>query len=613
MFVVHLRVQRHAHSLSLSEVPLVVGMALMAPAGLLLAQTLGVGMVLGFHRRQRAFRLAFNLAQRFSTTVFAILAFHGVLSFGDSSWGVVWIAGIMAVLLADGLAGVLINTGIVLAEGDSLKRSERASTLFDGVVGVGTVFALANAALGLLTTMMIAEHPSGVLLVLSPAATTFLAGRAYSKVQRQHDDLTRLFEGTGLAQSSLDLETMLGRILAHAREMFRADVAEVVLFPQAPNEDAIGMCQDRDRPYTGLRTVHVDPWEGVTAQAVAQREGVLLARPIANPRLAAHFTRRDIRDAVVVPLLGEDEVLGTLLVGNRQGEFSTFDRDDLRLLGTFANHLAVAVQNVRLVRRLESSLTHETEMSKQKDDFVATISHELRTPLTSVQGYLKTLLRADASIGPHEQLEFLARADRQAERLRLLIEELLFAASLDAEGSTKESVIDIAELTSRVVEEAGWNLVPSRLVLSLPTDLPRLRTDREHVYRIVRNLIENALKYSPEDRPVSVSAVQADGGISLSVQDEGPGIDDSEREKIFERFYQVDQSSTRSIGGTGMGLYICRQAALAIGGRVWLERSDSEGSVFSLWLPLQSGAKDGGGSLTPGDLIRPQTEEVVRI
>jgi hypothetical protein len=288
MFVVHLRVQRHAHSLSLSEVPLVVGMALMAPAGLLLAQTLGVGMVLGFHRRQRAFRLAFNLAQRFSTTVFAILAFHGVLSFGDSSWGVVWIAGIMAVLLADGLAGVLINTGIVLAEGDSLKRSERASTLFDGVVGVGTVFALANAALGLLTTMMIAEHPSGVLLVLSPAATTFLAGRAYSKVQRQHDDLTRLFEGTGLAQSSLDLETMLGRILAHAREMFRADVAEVVLFPQAPNEDAIGMCQDRDRPYTGLRTVHVDPWEGVTAQAVAQREGVLLARPIANPRLAFH-------------------------------------------------------------------------------------------------------------------------------------------------------------------------------------------------------------------------------------------------------------------------------------------------------------------------------------
>jgi signal transduction histidine kinase len=613
MFVVHLRVQRHAHSLSLSEVPLLVGMALMAPAGLLLAQTLGVGMVLGFHRRQRAFRLAFNLAQRCCTTVFAILAFHGVLSLGDSSWGVVWIAGMVAVLLADVLAGVLINAGIVLAEGDSLRRSDRASTLFDGVVGVGTGFALANAALGLLTIMMLAEHPSGVLLVLSPAATTFIAGRAYSKVQRQHDDLTRLFEGTGLAQSSLDLETMLSRILAHAREMFRADVAEVVLFPEAPDEEAVGMSQDRDQPSAGLRAMQVDPWEGVTAQAVARREGVLLARPIANPRLAAHFTRRNIRDAVVVPLLGEDEVLGTLLVGNRQGEFSTFDQDDLRLLGTFANHLVVAVQNVRLVGRLESSLTHETEMSKQKDDFVATISHELRTPLTSIQGYLKTLLRSDTSVSPDEQLEFLARADRQAERLRRLIEELLFAASLDAEGGTKESVVDVVELVSRVVEEAGWNLAPSRLVLRLPTDLPRLRTDREHVYRIVRNLIENALKYSPEDRQVVVSAAEADGGISLSVQDDGPGIDDSEHEKIFERFYQVDQSSTRSIGGTGMGLHICRQAALAIGGRVWLERSDAEGSVFSFWLPLLRAEKHDGGALTRGDSIRPQTKEVVRI
>jgi signal transduction histidine kinase len=253
------------------------------------------------------------------------------------------------------------------------------------------------------------------------------------------------------------------------------------------------------------------------------------------------------------------------------------------------------------------------EMSKQKDDFVATISHELRTPLTSVQGYLKTLLRSDTSVSPDEQLEFLARADRQAERLRLLIEELLFAASLEAEGSTKESVVDVVELASRVVEEAGWNLVPSRLVLRLASDLPRLRTDREHVYRIVRNLIENALKYSPEDRPVVLSAAEADDGISLSVQDEGPGIDDSEREKIFERFYQVDQSSTRSIGGTGMGLYICRQAALAIGGRVWLERSDAAGSVFALWLPLRWGENNDSGALCPGDSSRRQTEEVVRI
>jgi signal transduction histidine kinase len=604
-FVVHLRVQRHAHSLSLSEVPLVVGLVLIAPAGLVIAQTLGVGMALGLHRRQRAFRLGFNLAQRCFTTVFAILVFHAVLSSGDMSWPLVSVAGVMAVLLADVLAGLLINTGILLAETEE-KGIPRISGLGDGIVGVGTLFAFANAALGLMTTMMIAEHPAGVILVLSPAATTLLAGRAYSMVKRQHEDLTQLFQGTRVAESSLDLETMLHRILVHARGMFRADVAEVILLPEGLNEAALSMSQIDDKRATDLTAVQLDPWEGVTAQVVAQREGVLLARPIANHRLAAHFAAKDIRDAMVVPLLRDDVVLGTFLVGNRQGEFSTFDRDDLKLLGTLANHLAVAIQNVRLVSRLESSLAHETEMNELKDDFIATISHELRTPLTSVQGYLKTLLHADRPFSTEEREEFLQRAESQAERLRLLIEDLLFAGTLDGAASPARTVVDVEELIQRVVGDAGWDVTPSRVALLIQSDLPAVDTAQEHVYRIVRNLLENALKYSPCDRTVTLSATTHDGGVCISVQDEGPGIEHGEQEKIFDRFYQVDQSSTRMIGGAGMGLYICRQAAQAVGGRVWLDRSDATGSTFCLWLPLAR-------TQEPSAEERPTMTDVVRI
>jgi signal transduction histidine kinase len=576
-FVVHLRVGRHAHSFSLSEVPLVVGLAFASPSTLMVAQAIGVGLTLALFRRQKPIRVGFNLAQRAFTTVVAIICFRAILHIGGSDWPVIGVAGLAAVILADMVAAILINAAIALAEGRSITLDE--------VVGVATAFAFANAALGLMATMMLAEHPMGVVLVLAPAATTFLAGRAYSTVQRRHDDLSMLFRATRLAQGSLDLDVMLSALLSHAREMFLTEVAEVLLFPGSSAAPVLRMCQDSVRSDTGLCPTQLDASEGVTARVTAEREGVLLTRPIANKHLARYFAERNIHDAMVVPLLADEAVLGTLLVGNRLGEFSTFDREDLELFQTFANHVAVAVHNASLVQRLESSLAQETEMSKLKDDFVATISHELRTPLTSVQGYLKTLLRSDMAVAPEELREFLGRADRQADRLRRLIEDLLFAAKVEASRPLQPTLVNLGELTRRVIEDSGPDIPPSRFETRLPPEGPVVRTEEEHVYRILRNLVENALKYSDADSCVTIAAHRAEEGVMLSVQDAGKGIPPAEGERIFERFYQVDQSLTRSVGGTGMGLYICRQAAEAIGARVWLERSDGCGSVFALWMP----------------------------
>jgi signal transduction histidine kinase len=386
--------------------------------------------------------------------------------------------------------------------------------------------------------------------------------------------------------------------LQHTREMFQADAAEVVLFPEEDAAPLMRMSQGTTERETGLSAVELQATEGVTARVTAEREGVLLARPISNKHLARHFEQRDIRDAMVVPLLADEGVLGTLLVGNRTGEFSTFDEHDLELFQTLANHVAVAVHNARLVERLEASLAQETEMSKLKDDFVATISHELRTPLTSVQGYVKTLLRSDVGMSADERREFLARADRQAERLRRLIEDLLFAAKVEASRSLQLTQVDVGELVRRVVEEPGTNLPPHRLVSKVPPGWLTVETAEENVYMVFRNLVENALKYSAEGSTVTIFGERLTEGVTVSVQDEGRGIIPAERERIFDRFYQVDQSMTRSVGGAGMGLYICRQAAEAVGGRVWLERSDDRGSIFSVWLPRDARPNSPGD--TPG-------------
>jgi signal transduction histidine kinase len=266
----------------------------------------------------------------------------------------------------------------------------------------------------------------------------------------------------------------------------------------------------------------------------------------------------------------------------------------------------VAIRNSRLVRRLKEALAHETEMSRLKDDFVATISHELRTPLTNVQGYVKTLLRGDIAVPAKEQREFLQHADRHAERLKHLIEDLLFASRVESSGAAGWTSVGIAGLVERVVDDRALELDPRRIVLSFPGHLPPIRSREEDVYRVIGNLIDNALKYSPSESTVAVRGRIDGAGVRISVHDRGPGIAPEERERIFERFYQVDQSLTRRVGGAGMGLYICRKAAEGLGGRVWLQRSDPTGSVFSVWLPLEPPVEtDGSADLNEVPVVVP--------
>ena len=598
VFVMHVRIAKHAHSFSLSEIPLVVGLVFFAPTHLVLAQAVGVGLALAIHRRQTPLRLAFNVGQRSVTTLIAIGAFGLVVDAGGPSWPVVCVAAFVAMLVADILAAILINVAIALSEGTRV--------VFDQVVGMGTALTFANTALALVTVMMLSLHPATVILVAVPAAATYLAGKAYADVQRKHDNLALLQRSTALAQGSLDIHEMLPPLLDHAREMFHADVAELLLWAELGGVESLSSRIGPGDQRSVMQPVTLEPTEGVWARVSAEHEGILLSRPIRNRRLADYFAGRGIHDVIVVPVLSDDEIVGTLMVANRLGDFSTFDAEDLGLLETVANHVGVAIRNSRLVRRLEEALAHETEMSRLKDDFVATISHELRTPLTNVQGYIKTLLRGDIAVPAKEQREFLEHADRHAERLKHLIEDLLFASRVESSGAAGWTSVGIAGLVERVVEDRALELDPGRIVLSFPGHLPPIRSREEDVYRVIGNLIDNALKYSPPESTVAVRGRIDGAGVRISVHDRGQGIAPEERERIFERFYQVDQSLTRRVGGAGMGLYICRKAAEGLGGRVWLQRSDPTGSVFSVWLPLEPPVQtDGSADLNEVPVVVP--------
>jgi signal transduction histidine kinase len=210
-----------------------------------------------------------------------------------------------------------------------------------------------------------------------------------------------------------------------------------------------------------------------------------------------------------------------------------------------------------------------------KADFVAVIGHELRTPATIIKGYAHTLINRADALDPTTQRAAIESMDANADRLIHLIEDLLFVSSVESSPALHFEDVDLGELVDGYRSERVGVRRPRR-------DL-RLPIDRAKVDQILHHLVENALKYSEGDVRIDVADRGED--IHVSVVDHGPGIYSGDVPRLFERFSQLDGSSTRSHGGTGLGLYISRRLVEAHGGRIWCESRLGVGSSFTFTLP----------------------------
>jgi two-component system phosphate regulon sensor histidine kinase PhoR len=201
---------------------------------------------------------------------------------------------------------------------------------------------------------------------------------------------------------------------------------------------------------------------------------------------------------------------------------------------------------------------------------------------------VKTLLREDVSFEPEQQVGFLRIVERQSERLHQLIEDLLVASRVQSsEVNATYATFSVPSLIEQVREEFREESETHRLTIAIDKDMPFVMSDPVKLHQIVANLLDNAFKYSPAGTEVKLHVERVGDAVKISVTDQGAGVPEEAREKIFDRFYQADQSATRAAGGTGLGLYICRNLAVAIGGRVWLEGTDDLGSVFAVSVPLR--------------------------
>jgi PAS domain S-box-containing protein len=238
----------------------------------------------------------------------------------------------------------------------------------------------------------------------------------------------------------------------------------------------------------------------------------------------------------------------------------------------------------------------QREVDELKADFLATISHELRTPLTPIQGFLQTLLRDDASFGEAERRRFYEVMLRQSERLERLIRDLLDATSLqDRAHLFFPEEVDWGQAAARVVELFRRQEPNREFTLEVEGGLPRVVVDEQRAEQVLSNLLTNAVKYSPPREPVRV-VVRREGAVVVTVvEDRGPGIDESERERVFERFTRLGNHLTRRAGGAGLGLFIARRLVEGMGGTISVDAAPGGGAAFSFSLTVATAAREVAG------------------
>lgn len=235
-------------------------------------------------------------------------------------------------------------------------------------------------------------------------------------------------------------------------------------------------------------------------------------------------------------------------------------------------------------------LTRLKQLERTRQEFVANVSHELRTPLSLIKGYVETLLDG-AKDNPEVAAKFLQTIERNAERLKLLIEDLLTISELES-GRVKLNLqaVPLRPLIEKVLTDFRDRADGKQMTLVDRIADLRVLADADRLEQVVCNLVDNAIKYGRQHGHVSIAARPVQSAqIEISVQDDGPGIPRESIERVFERFYRVDKARSREQGGTGLGLSIVKHIVQGHGGRAWATSELGHGSTFYFTLPQDPG------------------------
>jgi signal transduction histidine kinase len=402
-------------------------------------------------------------------------------------------------------------------------------------------------------------------------------------------EISRLSEVGKAVNTTLDVDDVFELILTSALEILGGTEGSIMLL----DEDEITLRVVSYRgPTPDKVTGTTRVGNGISGLVAARREPMLIqgTRLTGELRDMGH-PERAIHSSMCVPLVRRKEILGVLNLNETEGE-RTFTEGDLTALGFFAEHAAIAIGNARAFEKERETVSRLEELDRMKSDFVATVSHELKTPITAIIGAAKTVSRRGIDMSFDDNQSFIEMIDRQGNRLLRLVEDVLTAAQLESGGqrSFRRELLDLGAAAGDVVGELRQTELGRErdIQLRMEPARPFVWGDLTAIQQIITNLLENALKYSESDTPVTLAVQETPDEAVIKVTDHGRGIPHEQLEAIFDRFRQAEAASTRSVGGFGLGLYIVNKLVGVHGGSVEVESEVGMGTTFRVHLPKRA-------------------------
>jgi signal transduction histidine kinase len=410
------------------------------------------------------------------------------------------------------------------------------------------------------------------------AETTLSSGERTHRTER-------LIEISRTLNASLDLEPFLSAVIASASELTGCETASVLELEEDGEQlHFLALPWFHDEL---LKPVKVPVLNSVAGWVLENGQAAIVPDVNAEP---LHFKGADqatnfvTRSLMAVPITFQGEKLGVLEVVNKTGE-ADYTEEDLSILETLASQAAIAIQNARLVNKVNKSQEQVAQLDRMKSDFIGIASHELRTPLSLILGHA-TFLREVIQPDYRDQLDIIIR---NSMRLKEIIDSI---ANMDnAQRGTarlRAHSISIKHVVEEVMRAFMQEAEIKHLTMHADTGQSDLLVegDASKISVALSNVVKNALDFTNPSGHVSIVAEQIPGYVKVSVIDDGIGIPAKDLPHIFERFYQVESHLTRKHGGMGLGLSVAKVMTELHGGRIWAESVEGQGSNFTFLLPV---------------------------
>jgi signal transduction histidine kinase len=437
---------------------------------------------------------------------------------------------------------------------------------------------------------------------LAPASRVALAD---AQTADRDQGLAPIFEIAKILATEQDLEAMLPKFLSSLIETVEAaDTGILLLHDPADGQLTVKGAQGYD--FGTLSQIRLAPGEAMSGRALQTGQAELYPTPEVIAAVRSNLTpeNRDLfaaatarlsppQSVVCVPLVSGQTRVGALVLENRRG-VGGFVNADLPFLQALADLIAFSIESARLREELQVTRALE-EANRLKAELISMLAHEMRTPLTSIKGYSTALLMEEATFSPETQREFLQIVDEECDVLQDLIHDLLESSVIDA-GLLKlePQPVMLPRVAQSVTDDIARRTQKHRVLVDFPERFPIVDADPHRIEQVLRNLLDNAVKYSPAGGLVVVRGEARKREVVISVADQGGGIAPEHLNRLFEKFYRIESALGRHVVGSGLGLPIARTIVESHGGRIWAESQVGEGSTFFFTLPREGPSEERG-------------------